>query len=365
MSTKGLDLNTTLLPHGFEDILPPDAEQEARAIHHLMECFYGFGYDRVKPPLLEFEDSLFAPGPGEALLNNTFRVMDPVSHKMMGLRADITAQIARISSSRLKAQPRPLRLAYANDVLRTQASQHRTLRQFCQVGCEIIGDADIGSDIEACVVSIIGLKKLGVKDITVDLVFPSIVRKILENLNLEAQNQKHIEDALEKRDLSAIKNLPTEVFDVLKALMEASGVAGDAMKALKAIKSDFISSDDIQHLAEFYEGVQAAIHDLGYDDVSLTIDALENKLFAYHNGVAFTVFAKNARGELGCGGRYEVTGAQIDSAEHATGFTLYMDTVRQVMPECEAPQIRNVGMSESWAKVLEMQEQGYRVKRGE
>ena len=120
---KDLSQNNALLPSGFEDLLPPQAEAEYAAIATLMGVFRGFGYARVKPPLAEFEESLLAPGPGAALTQETFRVMDSDTHRMMGLRSDITAQIARIALSRLSEEKRPLRLTYANDVIRTRASQ--------------------------------------------------------------------------------------------------------------------------------------------------------------------------------------------------------------------------------------------------
>ena len=104
-----------LLPAGLGDLLPPDAEREARAIGIAIERFAAFGYERVKPPLVEFEESLLG-GPGAALASQTFRLMDPVSQRMMGVRADMTVQVARIAATRLRKAPRPLRLCYAGQV---------------------------------------------------------------------------------------------------------------------------------------------------------------------------------------------------------------------------------------------------------
>jgi len=127
--------SNALLPKGFEDLLPNDAEDEADAIAALMAVFREGGYQRIKPPLMEFEESMLAQGPGAALNDQTFRVMDKETGKMLALRSDITPQIARIVSSRFDDVSRPLRLSYANDVVRMSGSQQRTLRQFCQV-CE-------------------------------------------------------------------------------------------------------------------------------------------------------------------------------------------------------------------------------------
>ena len=106
-----------LLPAGLRDSLPPDAAHEAAVVEALVACCTARGYERVKPPLVEFEDSLFA-GPGAAMTHRSFRLMDPVSQRMMGVRADMTVQIARIASTRLSNAPRPLRLCYAGEVLR-------------------------------------------------------------------------------------------------------------------------------------------------------------------------------------------------------------------------------------------------------
>ena len=121
-------------------MLPPDAAFEAEIVERLVASFAARGYDRIKPPLIEFEDGLLS-GAGVALAPQTFRLMDPVSQRMMGVRADITPQIARIARSRLGGAPRPLRLSYAGDVLRVRGGQLRPERQIMQVGAELIGSS--------------------------------------------------------------------------------------------------------------------------------------------------------------------------------------------------------------------------------
>ncbi len=129
-----------LLPAGFQDVLPPQAAQEAAVIERLIACFMGHGYERVKPPLLEFVETILA-GAGAAVAQQTFRLMDPISQRMMGLRADMTPQVARIAATRLRKAPRPLRLCYGGQVLRIKGGQLRPERQFAQVGAELIGAA--------------------------------------------------------------------------------------------------------------------------------------------------------------------------------------------------------------------------------
>src|SRR5476651_431812 len=118
-----------LLPAGLADLLPPDAAREARAIDIAIERFAAFGYERVKPPLVEFEESLLG-GTGAGLAAQTFRLMDPVSQRMMGVRPDMTVQVARIAVTRLKHEPRPLRLSYGGNVIRVRGSQLKPERKF-------------------------------------------------------------------------------------------------------------------------------------------------------------------------------------------------------------------------------------------
>ena len=328
---------SALLPSGFEDLLPGEAEAEYRAIGMLMDVFSKFGYERVKPPMAEFEDSLLAPGPGAAMADDTFRVMDPVTHRMMGLRSDITAQIARIALSRLSEQPRPLRLTYANDVIRTRASQARTGRQFTQVGCEMIGADDADSDIEICVVALKALAALEIADVTIDFAVPQIVDDIF---------------ASTKKD--------PEQIDALRH--QLAGPADKALKALEGIKFSKESKAAVKRLKAVVSGVEEAVDALGLKGVSVTIDPLETKGFEYKDNLAFTLFANGIRGELGRGGRYDI--ANGDMRESAAGFTFYMDTLRQGLKPMTDKKVKNVSAKTGWAEIQDLQNQGYITVRG-
>ena len=150
-----------LLPSGMRDLLPPEAEIEAQVVARLMATLAQHGYERVKPPLVEFEETLFS-GAGAAMAAATFRTMDPGSHRMIGVRADMTPQIARIAATRLSNAARPLRLSYAGQVLRVKGSEIRPERQIGQVGAELIGSSGSAADVEAIAVAGEGLTALGV-----------------------------------------------------------------------------------------------------------------------------------------------------------------------------------------------------------
>src|SRR5690348_16851266 len=168
-----------LLPTGFYDLLPPEAEVEAAVTARLMAVLAAHGYERVKPPLVEFEESLLA-GAGAAMASDTFRTMDPASHRMIGVRADMTPQVARIAATRLAHKPRPLRLSYAGQVLRVKGSQMRSERQVGQVGAELIGAAGAAADVEAIAVAGEALAAVGVPHLSVDLTLPTLVPAIAE-----------------------------------------------------------------------------------------------------------------------------------------------------------------------------------------
>ena len=164
--------NPALLPAGLVDLLPPAAEREAALVEALMAVFAGHGYERVKPPLLEFEDSLLG-GNGAAVAEQTFRLMDPVSQRMMGLRADTTPQIARIAATRLGLQARPLRLSYAGQVLRVRGTELAPGRQVAQAGIELIGGASPEADAEVALVAVAALAAVGVTGLSLDVTLPS------------------------------------------------------------------------------------------------------------------------------------------------------------------------------------------------
>lgn len=353
-----------LLPNGFADILPPRAESEARSVDVLMKTFRGYGYQRVKPPLLEFEESLLAAGVGELLAPETFRIMDPVSHRMLGVRSDVTPQIARIASSRMASVPRPLRLTYANDVLRSRGSQIRTERQFTQAGCELIGGADcIDGDVEMCMLAFIGLKALGIENITMDLNIPNFAARLVERAPDE--DADILQKAIERRDSDALMVAGGRSALRIAAAMKASGAYKKALPALQGIFLDEDIASDVVRLTRVCEGLEKALTELAYTDVSITVDVLEQAGFEYHKGLGFTLFAAGCSGELGRGGCYEVRLGSESGGEHAKGFTLYMDTISKICSSIQDEKKILVGIAESWRVLVDLQAQGFVVLRGE
>ncbi len=361
MSKKNNGL--ALLPNGFADSLPPNAQAEADAIRILIDQFSSFGYQRVKPPLVEFEESLLAPGPGERLASETFRMMDPVTHRMLGVRSDITAQIARIVSSRMKEEPRPLRLTYANDVLRTSGSQMRTERQFTQVGCEIIGPAHcVQTDVEVCVLALSGLRALEIDNITLDLTIPGFVERVLGGIEDEALRARILK-IVAQRDSDALLAFNMPETQLLADAMRASGVADKAIALLDKASFDPVITKYWERLKSVYSGVRDALNDLGVKGVSLTLDLLEQDGFEYHKAFGFTLFSLDARGELGRGGCYDVRFGADKSGETAKGFTLYMDTISKGRQVTTQGKRIFVSCAQSWGVITDLQQKGWIVVR--
>lgn len=343
-----------LLPAGLADLLPPDAEREEAASRALVDVFRSHGYEAVRPPLLEFEASLTA-GLGAAGAGSTFRLMDPHSQRMLGVRADITPQIARIASTRLAATERPLRLCYAGDVLRVNASANRGERQVRQIGAELIGCPGADADVEILLLTIEALGTLGIERFTIDLTCPNLVPAVMESAALGPDLRAELEDALRRKDVSALRGVSGDGPRVLAELAAAAGPVEDAEGRLRAI--------DLPERA-------AAVRDRALDvlarlrslapAVALTLDPVENRGFGYYAGVGFAVFAPGARREIAFGGRY-----RISPDETAFGVSFFTDSLlrvaagpapaqRVLVPRAEDPAVAAALRRDGWIAIVDL-----------
>ncbi|HTQ72223.1 MAG TPA: ATP phosphoribosyltransferase regulatory subunit [Acidocella sp.] len=312
-------IHPALLPAGLADVLPPEAERQARSAEAIMDCFAAHGYQRVTPPLLEFEDSLFA-GSGAATAEQTFRLMDPESQRMMGLRADTTPQIGRLATSRLASAPRPLRLAYCGPVLLVRGTQMQPERQLSQAGIELIGNDTAAADAEIILTAIAALGALGLKDLSIDLTIPRLVPTLLDSI--PAHQRPALAHALDRKDSAAVAELGGPQTKLLQSLLDASGPAARAVPALLAAGLPEAGRAQAERLAEVVAAVQAVLPGL-----QLTVDPVEFRGYRYHTGISMTIFATGQPMELGRGGRY-----LCGDAEPATGITLYPDSIIRLAP---------------------------------
>ncbi len=310
-----------LLPTGLADVLPPFAALEAAAGERALAVFAAQGYERTMPPMLEFEES-FLSGAGEPLARETFRMMDPASQRMLALRSDMTPQIARIAATRLANSPRPLRLCYLGAVMRVSGERAGAERQVRQAGAELIGSGRAEADAEIVLLAAKALAAIGVERVSVDLNVPRLAGEVLAGLDLNGASAA-LMAALDRKDFSETRRLaPKAAARTLEQLIDAGGPVDAAFAAAAAIDLPEAARERIARLAGIVALIQAEAPDL-----QLTIDFVEHRGFAYHTGVAFSLFAEGHTGELGRGGRYRAPApdGHDPASEPAVGFTLFME----------------------------------------
>jgi ATP phosphoribosyltransferase regulatory subunit len=314
-----------LLPAGLRDLLPPHAESEAASVEAIMSVFAAHAYRRVEPPLLEYEES-FLRGTGSAVAEQSFRIMDPDSHRMMVLRADMTPQIARIAATRLAAMPRPLRLSYAGQCVRVTGNGPSTGaaadRQVPQAGIELIGADNAAADAEIMLVAAEALGALGLARLSLDLTLPTLVPMLLDEAGYAPATRRALSHALDRKDAAAVTAHGGALAPMLTDLLLAAGPAAPALAALRAARLPEAGRGLADRLEEVIGLVHAAAPAL-----RLTVDPVEFRGYRYHTGLALTVFAPGRHEELGRGGRYFSA-----DEEPATGLTLYADAVLRAAP---------------------------------
>jgi ATP phosphoribosyltransferase regulatory subunit len=302
-----------LLPEGFRDRLPPQAEAASRLLHRAIVAIGKHGYERVAPPLAEFEETL-AGRLKSARPQDLLRVVDPVSQRTLALRPDITAQVGRIAVTRMAHRPRPLRLAYGGPVLKLRATQLRPEREMIQAGAELIGVSTVAAVIEVLLIGIEALEVAGVTKITVDLTLPDLVDMLASGpLPIDAATVDAVRDRLDAKDAGALSALGAAAY---LPLIEAAGSAAAARAKLGAL-------DCADVLASRLDAVDTIIAAIG-DRAVLTLDPTERHGFEYQSWIGFSLFGEGLAGEIGRGGTYSIMDA-VGGEEDAVGFSLYLD----------------------------------------
>ena len=304
-----------LLPAGLSDVLYPKAQVQAKKIENLLDVFSNYGYLRVKPPLVEYEETLLSDGPGTVLKDSTFRIMDPLSQKMMALRSDVTAQISRIASTRLSHLTRPLRLSYSGDVLRVKGDSFNTERQKTQVGAELIGLENEFCDAEIILICLKALKSINIENITIDINLPFLREFFLRDLSSPVKEE--INKAIDLRDKKSLKKFKFKYSKIVLDLMEASGDYSFATNFLRKLKLEGFVND----VRDYYLKVIDIVYK-NDSSIKISIDPLENRGFNYHTGLSFTIFSENLKGEIAKGGRYKTL-----NDETAIGCTIYTEKI--------------------------------------
>ncbi|AHC73331.1 ATP phosphoribosyltransferase regulatory subunit [Candidatus Endolissoclinum faulkneri L5] len=314
----------TTLPIGFRDILASRADAEAKMINVMMSIAISHGYIRVKPTLIEFENTLLK-GPGAATSEKVFRLIDPISQRVIGLRADMTTQAARIASTTMIDAPRPVRLCYAGGVLHTTTNQLNPERELVQVGAEMIGNSTADADAEVILLAIELLRTVGVKWISVDIMIPALVPLLLADMQLPAEIFSVIRQAINQKDVATLKKLANSKSSILVGLLKIFGPYAEAMQDLEELDLPDKARDFLVRPAEVIKLITNFEPNL-----SVTVDPAESRGFEYHTGIAFSLFTRGGKNEIGRGGRYQ---SDEDPKSTATGFTIYLERVLQILPE--------------------------------
>ncbi|GHF23430.1 ATP phosphoribosyltransferase regulatory subunit [Kordiimonas sediminis] len=346
-----------LLPGGFRDVLAPAADYEYSAVRQLLKVFGHYGYDRVSPPLVEYEDSLLT-GPGSTHANQMFRLMDTDTQKVMAVRADMTVQMSRLAATRLQNAPRPLRLAYAGNVLRVKGSQLRPARQFMQVGFELIGSDALEAELEVIKIAVEALESVGIRDLSIDLTVAPFIRELLTAFDLEGDDLAQTVSALSAKDAHGFDALPDKAATIFSALISAAGSAREALSVIEGLTLPKKTGTLIKRVRSLVDAIEESM-----PSVAVTFDPSETHGFEYKTGIGFAIFARGSNTELGRGGRYHVDHPDID-AEEATGFSVYMDTLMSALPAPKSGKKLFIPVATPAEMVKRLHSDGWRTIQG-
>lgn len=314
-------INRWLLPEGVEEILPPRAMRLERLCREIIDLLTGWGYEFVIPPPIEYLESLLT-GAGEDLDLQTFKLIDQLSGRLMGLRADITPQVARIDAHRLQRDI-PVRLCYLGSVLHARPGKPGDTRAPMQAGAELYGHAGVASDIEIVRLMLATLARAGLEKPCIDLGHIGIFRALSAASALNAAQQREVFDILQRK-----------AGDELQALYKKWGVkdtAGLSLAALIDFNGDqAILKEAAQRFAGVSEAAGRAIAELealvaaigDNADILVNIDLAELRGYHYHTGMVYTAFAPGQGEGIAFGGRYDDIGRAFGRARPATGFSV-------------------------------------------
>jgi ATP phosphoribosyltransferase regulatory subunit len=316
------------LPDQIADVLP----SEARHIEELRRLFLdtarSYGYELVMPPLLEHLESLLT-GTGEALDLQTFKLVDQLSGRTLGLRADTTPQVARIDAHLLN-RTGVARLCYCGPVLHTRVERPNATREPLQFGAEIYGHAGLEADLEAQLLALDCLKAVNVSDLLVDMADTRIVTSLLAGASLDAHTLAQLHAALAAKDASELDSLSAS----LKGKVSPEACQG--LKALLQLYGDDKVLDEAEKILPAMPGIQDALRNLRWlashvgSDVRVSFDLADLRGYAYYSGTRFAIYGQGA--ELARGGRYDEVGAVFGRNRPAAGFSLDLKELVSVLP---------------------------------
>ncbi|MFT7228438.1 MAG: ATP phosphoribosyltransferase regulatory subunit [Methylophilaceae bacterium] len=318
-----------LLPEFIEDVMPAEAGRIESLRRQLLDMFKVHGYQYVIPPTLEYVESLIT-GTGSKLDIATFKVVDQLTGRMMGIRADTTPQAARIDAHMLNHQG-VSRLCYAGKVLRTAPSGLARTREPLQVGAELFGHTGVESDIEIQCLMIKSLQAIGLTDLHIDFSHVGLFESLIEAGSIDEDLENALYGALLSKDKTLVAELANGLDKTIKqALIDLTDLNGD-VSVLKCAQTTLPALPNIQKALQDLTRVAEKLVSL---DIQIGFDLSELRGYHYHSGLVFAAYAQSYSGPLALGGRYDEVGESFGRARPATGFSL---DLRGVVTALSAP----------------------------
>jgi len=318
-------MSAWVLPDHIADVLPSEARhiEELRRLY--LDTARRFGYELVMPPLLEYLESLLS-GTGRALDLQTFKLVDQLSGRTLGLRADTTPQVARIDAHLLN-RTGVTRLCYCGPVLHTRPDRPFATREPLQFGAEIYGHAGLESDLEVIELALTSLDAVSLKQVSLDLSDARIVPALLAGASISADTREQLHQALASKDVTGIqalaKGLPANIQNALIELVQMYGdvsVLSQAEKTFAAWPTILQSLQELRHIAEAFKHVQ------------VTVDLADLRGYGYYSGVRFAMYVAGTSDALVRGGRYDEVGAVFGRKRPAVGFSLDLKELVNAVP---------------------------------
>ncbi|WP_028486443.1 ATP phosphoribosyltransferase regulatory subunit [Thiomicrorhabdus chilensis] len=360
--------STWFTPEGLEDLLPPQAQKLEYYRRILIDGFHLSGYDLVLPPIAEFTDSLLT-GTGRHRATDTCRFTDQESGRMMGVRSDMTPQVARIVSNRLKAAEGITRLSYVGEVLKTRNNKAKGSRSPIQVGAELFGHQGVESDIEVIELMLDGLNALSLPQLQLSLGHVGVVDELMSLAQLNEQQRSDLLDILKRKAIPEYQQWLDSVDlpgSVGSAYAEMMNLAGDAQAVLD--QAGKVLSGLSAALDNALQRLQLIVtHLQNTQSVQIHLDLADIRGYQYHTGIIFGCYSMGRQMQLiAKGGRYDGIGSEFGLSLPATGFSLDLRTALDLLADVAdsvqgivyAPVASDPALKQA---VSELKQKGYQV----
>ena len=342
-----LPMPNWLLPENIADVLPSEARKIEDLRRHMLDNFRLYGYELVMPPMLEYVDSLLT-GAGKDTDLRTFKLIDQISGRMLGLRADMTTQVARIDAHLLNRNS-VTRLCYAGSVLHTRPSGLHATREPLQIGAEIYGHAGLEADAEIQELALASLAMAGFADVRLDLSHAGVLRSIIADDPAARIDEAALYALLRAKDSPGLEALTKHY----------AAVTRDALLALPQLYGDVDVLARARAVLPAFPGITRALAELAALAASalgraeVAIDLADLRGYQYESGAMFGLYVPGLPNAVARGGRYDHVGEAFGRARPATGFSLDLRELARLLPSAE----RKHAIRAPWGNALELREQ--------